>query len=261
MRGSIYYYSSTGNTELACEAIVASLPAVDFQLVDVTQQTGPAQVDGDLIGFATWADYWNPPQRMKTFMEEMLSSSGVPAFVFNTFGAMSWRTLATLQQWAEAKGFHVAAGHSLHTPQSFLPLIKRGQGFEKAPNAKELAAFSSFTTRLAGVAETLAAGGDVPTLRPGMMRFLPAFSRTHSRGVMGEKYVDETACIECGTCRDRCPYGAIGLSPKPVFDQSRCYGCWACYSHCPTNAIYTKKIRGVPQYAKPNDALLAKLTD
>jgi len=76
---------------------------------------------------------------------------------------------------------------------------------------------------------------------------------------MGERFVDETACTECGTCRDRCPYGAITLSPKPVFDQDRCFGCWACYNHCPTKAIYTQKIRQVPPYREPSQALRQKL--
>jgi MinD superfamily P-loop ATPase len=76
---------------------------------------------------------------------------------------------------------------------------------------------------------------------------------------MGEKLLDADACTACGICRDRCPYGAITLAPKPGFDQTKCHGCWACYNHCPTQAIYTKKIRGVAQYARPNAALVDKL--
>ena len=76
---------------------------------------------------------------------------------------------------------------------------------------------------------------------------------------MGEKFVDANACTECGICRDRCPYEAINLDPKPVFDHTKCYGCWSCYNHCPAQAISTKKIKGVPQYARPNDLLQNKI--
>jgi len=61
---------------------------------------------------------------------------------------------------------------------------------------------------------------------------------------MGEKFIEETLCNECGICKKLCPNGAIELNPKPVFDMDRCYGCWACYNHCPEKAIYTKKVKG-----------------
>jgi ferredoxin len=182
-----------------------------------------------------------------------------PAFVLTTFGGLSGKTLDTLDRWARAKGFHVIAGHSLHTPENYPPMIERGHDYKDSPNGQELAAFEAFVAQLDGMARSLAAGKVVPARRAGLARFLPAIPRTHSRQSMGEKFVDAAACTECGVCRDRCPYGAIKLDPEPVFDQTKCYGCWACYNHCPTQAISTKKIRGVPQYPQPSDLLRRKL--
>jgi len=76
---------------------------------------------------------------------------------------------------------------------------------------------------------------------------------------MGEKYVDQALCTKCGQCAKGCPYGAIILSPFPSFDMAKCFGCWYCYNHCPKKAIYTKKIRNVGQYPKPNDKMEKKL--
>jgi len=258
MNGRIYCYSSTGNTRLACEAIAERSTSIGFEIVDVLSAGDVSLESVNIVGFATWADYWNPPQRMLSFLDTFPQANRLPAFVFNTFGAMSGRTLSTLQQRAEAKGLHVIAGHSLHMPESFPPLIKRGQGFEHAPSEKELRAFLAFISHLNAFGRE-PTNRRLPSHRPGLSRFLPAFSRTHSRRAMGEKLVDETACTECGVCRDLCPYGAITLSPKPVFDQDRCFGCWACYNHCPTSAIYTQKIRGVPPYREPSRALRQKL--
>lgn len=260
MRGLICYYSGSGNTKLACEAIAARTNAIDFELFDITQEGIPDLTDSALVGFAAWADFLNPPQKMKTFLESVPKQTGKPAFVFNTFGGFSAKTLATLDRWARARGFHVIAGHSLHTPENYPPMIRRGQDFKDSPSEKELAAFDTFIAQLDGLAKSLAAGETVPSRSTGWARFLPAFARTHSRKSMGEKLVDVDACTECGVCQDHCPYGAIKLDPKPIFDQSKCYGCWACYNHCPTQAIYTKKIRGIAQYAQPNDQLRKKLT-
>jgi ferredoxin len=261
MRGLICYYSGTGNTKLACEAIAARTIAIDFELFDITQEDIPDLTAYDLIGFATWADFLNPPQKMRTFLESLPRQPQVPGFVFNTFGGFSGKTLITLDQWARARGFHVIAGHSLHTPENYPPMIKRGQDFKDSPNEKELAAFEAFITELEDLAKSLTAGETVPARQAGLLRFIPAPSRTHSRKSMGEKFVDVDACTECGICRDRCPYGAITLDPKPVFDQSKCYGCWACYNHCPSQAITTRKIKNIPQYAHPSDELRRKLAD
>jgi ferredoxin len=88
---------------------------------------------------------------------------------------------------------------------------------------------------------------------------IPTFGRTKARRDMGEKFVDEALCTECGICAKGCPYGAITLLPKPQFDMTKCYGCWYCYNHCPEKAIYTKKYRGVAHYPRPNDHLREKL--
>lgn len=259
MRGLICYYSGSGNTRLACEAIASRTSSINFDLHNIVQDGTPELTSYDLVGFATWADFFAPPQRMKAFLESVPEQKGQPAFVFNTFGGFSARTLATLDRWVRARGFHIIGGHSLHTPENYPPMIKRGLGFKNSPNDKELAEFHAFIAQLDGLASALTRGEVIPTRRIGWSRFMPALSRTHSRKSMGEILVDDDACTACGVCRDRCPYDAIRLDPKPVFDLQRCYGCWACYNHCPTLAIFTKTIRGVTQYARPNEALTRKL--
>ena len=84
-------------------------------------------------------------------------------------------------------------------------------------------------------------------------------SDTKARKDMGEKFVDEMLCKECGLCARGCPYNAITLNPKPQFDMTKCYGCWYCYNHCPEKAIYTEKFRGEGYYPKPNDQIQEKL--
>jgi len=259
MRGRIYVYSGTGNTRLACESIVARVSSVEFQITDILQDDASEGMNADFAGFATWADFWNPPQRMRAFMKALPRADETPAFVLTTFGSSPGRTLVTLHQSACAKGFRIVAAHGLHMPENYPPLIKRGATFLDAPDEKKLASFLAFIETLDAIGQAMEAGTDVPTVRPGPARFLPPPPRTMSRRLMGTLHVDETLCTECGICRNRCPYDAIQLDPKPLFDAHRCYGCWACYNHCPTNAVYTKKVRGVPQYSRPSDALHAKL--
>jgi len=51
--------------------------------------------------------------------------------------------------------------------------------------------------------------------------------------------VDESACVGCGACTERCPFGALSLDERAlaVADPEACYGCGICRSACPVDAI------------------------
>ena len=261
MKGVMYYYSGAGNTKLACRYIVGKM-AVPFDLVDVVKEEEVDLEPYDVVGFATFTDFGGPPYLFQTFMEGLPEQESKPAFVFNTYGFISGKTLRTMERTVAGKGFVVIAGHSLHTPESYPPMIARGRGYEEAPGEKELYAFDAFIDEMRELLGKVEKGQDVKQkkVRVGLVNsMLPRFPRTKARQDMGEKYVDESLCTECGICEKQCPYEAIRLEPKPVFDRSKCYGCWRCYNGCPEQAIYTEKYRDGPHYPRPNDRLKEKL--
>jgi len=52
--------------------------------------------------------------------------------------------------------------------------------------------------------------------------------------------VDYGECIGCGTCAQRCQFGAIKMevtTKKSNIDMTRCFGCGACAYSCPQDAI------------------------
>ncbi len=49
--------------------------------------------------------------------------------------------------------------------------------------------------------------------------------------------VDESSCIACGECEDRCPFGAIAVDDVAVIDGVRCVGCGVCALACPQDAL------------------------
>jgi ferredoxin len=54
----------------------------------------------------------------------------------------------------------------------------------------------------------------------------------------GTTSTDDTKCIGCGICEDRCHFGARKMENGSLtFDKSRCYGCGLCVNTCPTQAI------------------------
>ena len=262
MKGVICYYSGSGNTKLVCKAIVRNLAQVEFDLYDITKHKSLEAEHYDIWGFATFTDFVGPPQLFISFVENLPAQKDRWAFILNTYGYINGRTLLEIDKLVRGRGFRILAGHSLHTPESFPPMIAAGNSNEQAPNEKELKMFRSFVSDLEEKVG-LMQSGQTPQPSPlhvGLInRCIPVYQRTHARKDMGEKFIDDTICKACGVCEKRCPYHAISLAPKPVFDMRKCYGCWACYNHCPNHAIYTHKYRGIGYYPRPLEELRRKL--
>jgi len=260
-RGVILYYSGSGNTRLACRYIAAHIPSIDLELVNMVSGRIPDLQGCAIVGFATFTDFLGAPQLVKTFVEKLPHQDNRPAFVFNTYGFINGKTLKDMAKLVTERGFKVVAGHSLHTPESYPPMIAGGRGNDQAPNDRELRTFKNFVAALATICNQISQNKEIAKrkISIGLLYYLlPEFSRTRSKHDMGTKYVDTELCKQCHTCEKLCPYKAIKLDPWPVFDMDKCYGCWSCYNHCPNKAIYTKKFRGIGHYPRPTDKLKEK---
>ena len=261
MKGIICYYSATGNTKLACLHIVNHVKGVSFELFNIAKDDDLNLELYDIVGFAAPTDFMGPPFLVKMFIDRIPVQNDKPAFIINTYGFYSGKTLVTFKDWINEKGFKVIAAHSLQTPENYPPMIVKGMKSEHAPGLKALNKFTDFILELNNFfnSEHIDELAEIK-LSIGIMNSLsPVYPRTKARVDMGNKYVDDSLCSECGTCKTECPYGAIELNPKPVFNMDKCYGCWSCFNHCPNKAIYTGKIRNKGHYPKPIEKLREKL--
>ena len=61
-------------------------------------------------------------------------------------------------------------------------------------------------------------------------------------------YIDPEKCQACGTCRRRCPAGAISGEKNKihVIDQDKCIKCGTCYEVCPPKFKAVKKLVNEP---------------
>ena len=145
MKGIICYYSGSGNTKLAIEYLSKKITNTNFELYDIVKKEVPDFTNYDVAGFATFTDFGGPAQLMYSFFDKIKMQKDKPAFVFNTFGFISVRTLKELGNLATSKGFNVISGFSLHTPENYPPMRKRNKAYNDAPKPKELSNFDRIT--------------------------------------------------------------------------------------------------------------------
>ncbi|MFX1338352.1 MAG: 4Fe-4S binding protein [Promethearchaeota archaeon] len=64
--------------------------------------------------------------------------------------------------------------------------------------------------------------------------------------------VNDSECIGCGTCVEKCPMEAIDLEDTiAVVDINKCIGCGVCAHHCPESAINLKRTGNREVYVPP----------
>ncbi len=263
MHIALYYYSSTGNTHLACRYIAHQLHPAQVDLIEMSKNAPVDLSAYDGVGFATPTFFMGLPYLVSRFIEQLPRQQDKSAFVFNTYGMMSGQTLKLLTKLVTAKGFKVIAGHSLLMPENYPPFVAKGWGNVDAPGDKEMAGFNQFLTHLSSRLAALQAGQPVERARIsiGLLNSLMRpKSPAGARREIGLFFVDEALCSGCGTCSAACPYGAITFDSKPIFVAEQCCGCWTCFNHCPQQAIFTRKIKGTGHYPHPNEQVTAKLT-
>ncbi|MDA8212534.1 MAG: hypothetical protein M0021_11760 [Clostridia bacterium] len=102
MKGIICYYSSTGNTKLACQYIAKHITSVTFDPFNIATDNDLNLAAYEIIGFASSTDFMAPPFLLKQFIDKLPVQNGKLAFVFNTYGLVSGKTLTVLKNWVSA---------------------------------------------------------------------------------------------------------------------------------------------------------------
>lgn len=266
-KGIIFYYSGSGNTKLACNYIKNQLTdTCSIKLIDITRNFTFQELnvdEYDLFGFSTFTNFWDASKIFYDFLDKLAINVPKPAFILNTYGFTKGFVLNSIKKILERKNFRVIAGYSLHTPESYPPMIKSGKGYVNAPNSKELKKFNEFLLWLGNFCKKDQLMNEkYKRISKGLIfKFIAWIIRINLKTPhkdMGNKTIKEETCTQCGICANGCPYNAIKLDPYPIFDEKLCYGCWYCYNHCPTQSIQTRKFRGEFQYPKPTLILQSK---
>jgi flavodoxin/Pyruvate/2-oxoacid:ferredoxin oxidoreductase delta subunit len=262
MKGLIFYFSGTGTTKLAVEYIAANMKNIDFDFYDMKDTNVPDLRQYDLLGFASYAQAFNPPQYVEKFIKNLNKAEKKYAFVFNTFGFINGNTLNNLGKWVKNIGCRIIAGFALHTPESSPIMIRYKIASEDSPNEKEMKEFNNFIKKLDLKAKGVNEGEVVKEIvikENRLFALMGELLNASSLAAIGEKYVEQNKCIKCKLCQQKCAYNAVYFQNEyPKFDEIKCKSCFICYNQCPTQAINSNKYTTI-RYRKANDKVVSKL--
>lgn len=262
MKGAIYYYSGSGNTELACKFVAAKINQAQFELFDMTRSEKPDLKPYDVLGFAFPTHHLGVEEIFAQFVAGLEMRPGQPVFMLNTYGVMPGKAAKIVNSLLEKRGARLIAFHALMLPENYPPFIAQGVTGADQPDAKQMAAFHQFILGL---------GDKLDQIRTGLIpekakvkldifsRLIPVKSRAGVLKEMGTLKLDAALCTQCGQCAQSCCYHAIRMEGTPVFVREQCRGCWTCFNHCPQKAIYTDKVKAAAQYPGPGSKLIEKL--
>lgn len=247
----ILYFSGTGNSHYAAEAISRALAEEPVSINEYMKKGEYPELTSEspwLIAAPTYA--WRLPKVVEEFIRRSTFHGNREVRFVLTCGDSIGNAGAYAKELCEEKGLVYRGMADLVMPENYITLFK-------APDEKEeQSIMKEADQRLQEIIEDLQAGRDL-TQRCGRQKLLSAIVNPcfYPLFVKAGPYYAKENCNGCGFCEEICPLGNIRIKEgKPVWGNN-CTQCMACICGCPSEAIeYGKKSRGKRRYlCKPFD--------
>lgn len=261
MVGKIFYYSATGNTRFAAEALASRLSLEAVSILDVSDGAAALNVSKDhscrleAVGFMFPIYCWGIPPVFQAFMNRVLPAIKEDTYVWSvcTCGDEAGIAMKLFDSaLRRARGRGADALFSLIMPNTYVLL----PGFDVDSREVEEAKLEKAPGRLEEIAAIIEARGErvfdvhqgsLPALRTRAL--FPLFRRW---GVSTRLWHSLDTCIGCGNCARICPARNIVMEDGRPSWGSDCFSCCACFHCCPVNAVqYGSITKSKSQYLCP----------
>lgn len=243
----IFYFSGTGNSQLAAKRIAA---VTGDDLVSVNRllkegHSGEFHANRPFV-FVTPTYAWRIPRIVEQWIRSASFGGSRDAYFVLTCGGNCGNAAKYIRELCTAKGFRFRGLAEVVMPENYLAMFP-------TPNADECReilqraepVIDAIGTRIRNE-EPLPKKRITPADRiesgPVNTLFYPLF-------VHDKKFTVTDACISCGKCAQRCPLNNITLADgRPVW-HGTCTHCMACIGGCPAGAIeYGQKSKDRHRY-------------
>lgn len=248
----IFYFSGTGNSQLAAGQIAQALgdEVVSINEYLKTDAAGDFHSEQPLV-FVTPTYAWRMPRLVEEWIGESNFTGNGNAYFVLTCGDSCGNAARYARQLCEKKGFQFCGLAPVVMPENYLAMFP-------TPNASEAdAILERARPKTAELAAVIQSGRPFPAQKVSLVGKLESASvnSLFYRFCVSDKgfWVTE-GCISCGKCVQRCPLNNVDLvDAKPVW-HGNCTHCMACIGGCPVGAIeYKQNAKGRPRYDRMMD--------
>ncbi len=240
MKAEIIYFSATGTTQKIIKAFSEGL-GFETKFTDITlpaNRKAYQPVDSDLMVIAAPVYGERIPGFVWDFIRP-IHGNGKPLVAISIYGNIGYGISFTqFENFARQNSFKlIAAGAFIgeHTYARKGTPVALGR-----PDKTDLAHAAEFGEKV-----RLKINSEIhhPLTIPQstLPKWITEFPDSGVRLLVRQPAVNESVCIHCGACAQRCPMGAI--DPQTLLiNETQCIRCYACVKICPVSAR-TEKFR------------------
>lgn len=243
----IFYFSGTGNSQLAAKQLAGEL---HDELVSVNQclKTGGRKnfrSERPLV-FIAPAYAWRIPRIVEQWIRETKFEGSADAYFILTCGGSVGNAGAHAEKLCAEKRLRFLGLAPVAMPNNYVAL-------SNTPDKAECAAIvEKAEKRISALGAQIQKGEPFPKAPVSFkdrMSSGPVNTLFYSLFVHDKGFTATGACISCGKCALRCPLNNISLDGgRPVW-HGNCTHCMACIGGCPTEAIeYKSASKGNRRY-------------
>ncbi len=244
-RAAVVWYSQAGHTGRVGRLIAARwkkaglhVDAADYRDFD------PAWfAEADLVAAGSPVFYYEVPLNFRKWLAKIPAIRGVAAAAFVTFGGEGgnqYNTVCGLMELLSEKGAVPVGIQTFGNMSTFSPTWSSGNT-ARVLKYRHLPDESTYRNIRAYADLVL---GRVKEGKPATVKKKFDFRESIRGGVsiwgtkllMSNFTIDQKKCINCGTCVEKCPSGAVDLDKKKM-DSRKCIACMGCVNNCPAGAV------------------------
>ncbi len=230
----IYYFSATGNSRHVAERIAAALGDIAQSIEQASQDV--TLKDGELLGIVSPTNWSELPVLVREFIQNTTFNLSKDNYIFTvaTFGMMQGFVCEDARRELKKRGVTMDAGFSVLMPDNWTPI------FDLSDPVKVQRTVDAAEPQIDGIIDMIRSrvkGNHSHRRMPYFIRVVTDRLLHYERQTKFFS-VDESRCIGCGLCANKCPVAAIEMQDKlPVWTKERCAICLGCLHRCPKFAI------------------------
>ncbi len=263
-RALVAWFSQTGNTERIgrLTAEVWKKRGIEVEAAEI-REVDPSICEGfDLIAVGAPVNYYDVPPLLKEWLANVPHLDGTPVAAFITHGLPPGNPhntgCAILESLAEKGGAPVGQegfGHPGAYPPSWAFDADNVQKFREYPAEAIYEKAREFSSSLI---DRVTKGESLPVARECTVDDVKkyAMSARISKIFISKHTIEKSLCLNCGTCRQKCPAGAIDPEAGRV-DTKKCVVCMGCVNNCPAQAVimvmWGKQLTGFNKFKESHD--------